>query len=111
MELVLPKHYVAVDNKLEHFAQGYWTHTGHAQWTYTMTKTDCKNISWWLSVGSTVSSAIAYFCAAAAPYASAISTVLGGAAKVFKSGANGNGIRVYFHTMAWGRTPRWASYL
>jgi len=111
MEFVLPKNYVEVDCLNEITGEGYWTHVRHAEWTWTFTRADCATMARVLGAGSSVASAISYFFPAVAPYSSAVAAVLGYSAKIFQDGTRYNGLRVYFHTMWWGRTPRWAGYI
>ena len=111
MELVLPKNYVVLDCLDEVVGEGYWTQIGHAEWTWTFTRADCATMTKVLGAGSSIASAVAYFFPAAAPYAGAVASVLGYSATIFQTGTRYNGLRIYFHTMWWGRTPRWVGYI
>lgn len=110
LEFILPKVCVELQTD-EIVGKGYWTHVRNAEWTWTFTKRDCANISWIMSAGASIASAVGYFCPQVAPYASVLASALGFGSKLFSNGAKYNGIRVYFHTMWWGRTPRWAQYI
>lgn len=116
MTLNLPKNYSEIEEEEMMYLEGgsYWKHVGHAEWTYTFTRTDFNKIAAAVSLGTSVAAAIAKWApdpeikglagtiAAVGSIASAFFTYLG---------ANTNGFRIYFHTMWWGRQPRWAQFI
>jgi len=108
--LSLPKRYDEIEEEeMQYIDGGYWTHVGHAEWTYTVSKTTCKNIATMFTAGAAFSAALAHFHV---PYAAQVAVLSGLLAAIFDVvGTFGSGIRIYFHTMSWGRTPRWVNVL
>lgn len=115
MILNLPRNYVEIEEEEMMYIEGggYWTHVGHAEWTYTITPREFANMAAAVGVGLAVSAAIAKYApdATIKAAAGAIATLGGVGAALLTAAACTNGFRIYFHTMWWGRQPRWAQFI
>jgi len=110
MTLRLPNNYVEIEEEeMMYLDGGYWTHVGHAEWTWTIDARACTILAAYAVAGATISELLGKI---GVPYAKQVATIFELSSAIFGIvAAHGGEIRIYFHTMVWGRTPRWINVI